>query len=437
MVGYNQNMPDVWGSFANGMEVGGALRRRQQQDQYGEAYQQGGFEAVRDAAGGQGDLETAQSAQGTMDEQRENMREAALANATILQRAHRSLAGLDEATRAERFAQLRPQLSQYVDENALNQVDTSDAGWATLGQSLEAAIGQFQEYEQVLNLGNGRAIGLRPDGTQVVISEGQPEAPSGYRFTPDGQSMQFIPGGPADPANRPRGGGSGSDGRAPPSGYEYDESGQRLRPIPGGPRDPAARVNTFSADQRARTVITYQNALEAAATIDSLESGGYNLSNDWGALAVEGLGGGDPDSVAGGVARQWGGQDFQQMRSASSAFEGALLPILSGAAVVQTEAIRMIRGALPQIGDGPEVQADKRRRRQQMLNGAALINGSAPPYPELGIPDWAQRYIDTQGQLQDGASQGGAAPPAGIPADEWDRMSAEAQQQIMDILGQQ
>jgi hypothetical protein len=125
------------------------------------------------------------------------------------------------------------------------------------------------------------------------------------------------------------------------------------------------------------------------------------------------------------------------MRSASSAFEGALLPILSGAAVVQTEAIRMIRGALPQIGDGPEVQADKRRRRQQMLNGAALINGSAPPYPELGIPDWAQRYIDTQGQLQDGASQGGAAPPAGIPADEWDDMSAEAQQQILDILGQQ
>jgi hypothetical protein len=315
-----------------------------------------------------------------------------------------------------------------IDEQQLSTFDPTDENL----EMVRGIQGQMSQYAEIRQQGDA-IVGIRPDGTVEVLREEQPQAPQGYRFAPDGQSMQFIPGGPADPANRPRGGGE----RTPPSGYEFTPDGRSLRPIPGGPRDPAARVNTFSADQRARTVITYQNALEAAATIDSLESGGYNLSNDWGALAVEGLGGGDPDSVAGGVARQWGGQDFQQMRSASSAFEGALLPILSGAAVVQTEAIRMIRGALPQIGDGPEVQADKRRRRQQMLNGAALINGSAPPYPELGIPDWAQRYIDTQGQLQDGASQGGAAPPAGIPADEWDDMSAEAQQQILDILGQQ
>jgi hypothetical protein len=429
MVGYNQNQPDVWSAFAGGMEIGGALRRRQQQDQYGEAYQQGGWESVRDTAGGFGDLQTAEGAQGVMDGQEETALARAQRSATVLSNAATSLQGLPYEQRMSRLQQMAPMLQGLgIDEQQLSTFDPTDENL----EMVRGIQGQMSQYAEIRQQGDA-IVGIRPDGTVEVLREEQPQAPQGYRFAPDGQSMQFIPGGPADPANRPRGGGE----RTPPSGYEFTPDGRSLRPIPGGPRDPAARVNTFSADQRARTVITYQNALEAAATIDSLESGGYNLSNDWGALAVEGLGGGDPDSVAGGVARQWGGQDFQQMRSASSAFEGALLPILSGAAVVQTEAIRMIRGALPQIGDGPEVQADKRRRRQQMLNGAALINGSAPPYPELGIPDWAQRYIDTQGQLQDGASQGGAAPPAGIPADEWDDMSAEAQQQILDILGQQ
>jgi hypothetical protein len=213
VVGYNQNMPDVWGSFASGMEVGGALRRRQQQDQYGQAYQQGGWEAVGDAAGGQGDLQTAEGAQAVASQQEENMRDAALANAAVLQRVHRSLSGLDEATRRERLTQMAPQLSQYgPDENTLSGLDTSDAGWATLGQSLEAAIGQLQEYEQVLNLGNGRSIGLRRDGTQVVISEGnQPWLTNGTRPYRVNQETGAVELGQGEIPVRP----TGSAGQAP------------------------------------------------------------------------------------------------------------------------------------------------------------------------------------------------------------------------------
>jgi hypothetical protein len=177
VVGYNQNMPDVWGSFANGMEIGGALRRRQQQTEYGEAYQQGGWEAVGDAAGGQGDLQTAEAAQGVSQAQQANSRARALENATVLQRLYQSLTPLDENTRRERLTQLAPQLEQYgVDAQTLSSIDTSEQGWATLGQSLTAAVGQLERYADVRETDDGALVGITADGQSEVIREAPPPA---------------------------------------------------------------------------------------------------------------------------------------------------------------------------------------------------------------------------------------------------------------------
>jgi len=59
-----------------------------------------------------------------------------------------------------------------------------------------------------------------------------------------------------------------------------------------------------------------------------------------------------------------------------------MLPILSGAAVTESEAKRMIRAALPQMGDSVETLREKARRRQQMLNGAARGINAPTPFPE-------------------------------------------------------
>lgn len=68
--------------------------------------------------------------------------------------------------------------------------------------------------------------------------------PSGYRFTGDGQGLEAIPGGPADPANK------GS--KAPPTGYRAVDDGNRFEPIPGGPADTATIAAQAAAKASAR-----------------------------------------------------------------------------------------------------------------------------------------------------------------------------------------
>lgn len=58
-------------------------------------------------------------------------------------------------------------------------------------------------------------------------ADGERAPPAGYAWTPDG-SLKPIPGGPADPDNKPE--------AAPPAGYRKSADGN-LEPIPGGPAD--------------------------------------------------------------------------------------------------------------------------------------------------------------------------------------------------------
>jgi hypothetical protein len=132
-----------------------------------------------------------------------------------------------------------------------------------------------------------------------------------------------------------------------------------------------------SAEQRGRINITFDPALEAHRSMVRLEGQKGNVFNkEWGARLAEAV-----PFDSGSVARTIGGQDYQDYESASRAFESAMLPILSGAAVTDSEAKRLIRAVQPQLGDSNETLRDKARRREQMLNGAGAALGGPSPFP--------------------------------------------------------
>lgn len=200
------------------------------------------------------------------------------------------------------------------------------------------------------------------------------------------------------------------------AGFVMGTNGRPIRVGGGG---------SFSADQRARVEIGLDPALEAVRAMDRIETNDGRTENrssprnsQWGASIIDMVDG----EGTGAAARNWGGSQFQQYTSAGSAFESGMLPILSGAAVTDSEARRMIRGALPQLGDGPAVLADKARRRRQMLNGAAIIGGRPPPYPQDAVPTWANNYSNAYEGASAGSDEG---LPDGITQEEWDVMPPE------------
>lgn len=89
----------------------------------------------------------------------------------------------------------------------------------------------------------------------------------------------------------------------------------------------------------------------------------------------------------GAAARIAGGQEYQDYEQAGKTFESAFLPILSGAAVTPSEAQRMIRANLPQIGDTPGTLAKKANNRAMMINAAADLGGRPRPFPKVGTYD--------------------------------------------------
>lgn len=162
---------------------------------------------------------------------------------------------------------------------------------------------------------------------------------------------------------------------------------------PGGtkPADGALEPLTPGAESRTRLGLGLGPAVEAQKQFYASEGwkpgtanpAGVNpFTKDWGARLAEGI-----PWDNGVAARIIGGQDYQDYEQASKTFESAFLPILSGAAVTPTEAQRMIRANLPQMGDTPQTLAKKARNRAMMINAAADLMGKPRPFPRVGIID--------------------------------------------------
>lgn len=108
------------------------------------------------------------------------------------------------------------------------------------------------------------------------------------------------------------------------------------------------------------------------------------------------------------VAKWIGKQEYQDYEQANKSFESAFLPVLSGAAVTPTEAQRMIRANLPELGDSPPTLARKATNRAMMINGAADLAGRPRPFPKVGTWD----FKGTQPGSQPRAGQVGPNRPA-------------------------
>jgi hypothetical protein len=183
---YNLAPIDVWGNFQQGMQIGGALRQRARERQYGEAFGQGGWDAVADTAGGLGDLDTANTAQ-TISQDRE---ETALArvqrNAAVLGNAATSLMGVPYEQRMGRLQQMAPMLEQMgLPAEQIAQFDPSDENL----ENIRALQGQFSQYTDIREV-DGAIVGITADGRPQVLREPQPQwqdvprdqLPEGARF---------------------------------------------------------------------------------------------------------------------------------------------------------------------------------------------------------------------------------------------------------------
>ena len=185
----------------------------------------------------------------------------------------------------------------------------------------------------------------------------------------------------------------------------------------GGGTEAAPMVG---ADARARFMINLGPLQSAQANMERMDGAGYNLNQDWGAAALEAI-----PFDGGFAARVAGGEDYNAYTQAAKTFEAAIMPIMSGAAVTPSEAQRLIRAALPQPGDSPEVLAQKSAQRRQMINAVAQGIGQDAPYsdpamqtdqyglPEYGIPGGQEIAVSP---IAGGSPAGPAGPGSGPDA---------------------
>lgn len=83
------------------------------------------------------------------------------------------------------------------------------------------------------------------------------------------------------------------------------------------------------------------------------------------------------------LTKMAGGQRYQDYEQAAKSFESSFMPILSGAAVSESEAARLIKASLPEPGDSPLTLAKKAKNRAMMMNGAAELIGEPKPFPRI------------------------------------------------------
>lgn len=173
--------------------------------------------------------------------------------------------------------------------------------------------------------------------------------------------------------------------------------------------DTALAEMTPGAESRVRLGLGFGPAVTAQRGMETAEAGGPNgtrtnpLNRDWGAATLDAI----PDwGLLSPAARTWGGDDYQQYTQAAKSFEAAVLPVLSGAAVTESEASRQIRANLPELGDTPQTLERKARNRSMMLNAAADLLGRPRPFPAIGT--WDGGALDAQAPAP-------TAPPSAAP----------------------
>lgn len=141
-------------------------------------------------------------------------------------------------------------------------------------------------------------------------------------------------------------------GRAAPAGYRYTATGT-LEAIPGGPADEAVKPLN---DVQSKALQFGARMQTAGQTLDELAAGGVDRPGDIKRAA---------DALGLGAAANWSqSAKQQQVEQSQRDFVNAVLRRESGAAIANSEFENARKQYFPQIGDTPEVIAQKRQNRE-------------------------------------------------------------------------
>lgn len=232
--------------------------------------------------------------------------------------------------------------------------ESADPAEVKLAKSLEnlspeqwAALGRFQEIQRDRKAAPEHTFGWEPD----------PAKPG---------AMRPVKGGPRDPAYL----GEIEDGKRRadklPAGYRLAPDGVSLEFIPGGPADPSiAKRATPMNNEQARDAGFADRMQQSQSVLSKLDEQGGSA---WGRM-LENIG-------KGGNYLQT--DEYQQFKQAKEDFINAQLRRESGAAISADEFTKADRQYFPQPGDRPEVIKQKAKTRQLAVD--AMIRGAGPSY---------------------------------------------------------
>ena len=150
--------------------------------------------------------------------------------------------------------------------------------------------------------------------------------------------------------------------------------------MPEAEPDPSAL--RLGAEAMGRIAPNIAPLLAAQRQLQELERQGVTFTQGLGGVGAT-VAAGIP-FVGGALERAIGSDDRDAMVRAVSQFEAAILPILSGAAVTDSEAQRYVRAQLPQPGDSARIRDLKAQARQGMIDVfQAAIRGEAVDFAAM------------------------------------------------------
>lgn len=173
-------------------------------------------------------------------------------------------------------------------------------------------------------------------------------------------------------------GGEGGQNK-PPAGYQWTPSGT-LAAIPGGPGDP----NTKPLTQDQSNARLYSNRMTASdKVLTGLEAGGKPNYNP---VAIKAILTGP--GVISDATNYYASKETQSAAQAMRDFINATLRRESGATITPPEFDNAMKQYFPQLGDKPEVLAQKRANRETAISGIAAAGypGGVAPNAQPSTP---------------------------------------------------
>lgn len=200
----------------------------------------------------------------------------------------------------------------------------------------------------------------------------------------------------AEKTRQEMGDGTNRTGGKAPTGYRWSADGQTLVPIPGGPADPTtkgAKLQRPPTEGQAKAIGFGSRMAVADEILNELAADGVQRSGAIKGAAetvgnVLGLGtdsmGGALSDIAGSATNFTQSEKQQQVEQAQRDFINAVLRRESGAAIGIGEFRNAAKQYFPSVGD------DKATLRQKAANRRTAINAMKAEFGESYLPDFTR-----------------------------------------------